>query len=168
VIGHARWARAWEGWIEPLHLWWAAVGDSGDGKSPGADAVYRYTVPSIERRMTADFPDWLREAQAAIEAAKARFESSKDLVRTAVKDGHGLPPQPDPVPREPLAPRLVLSDVTIERVACLLASSAPKGLLMIRDELAGWLTGMTAYNDGARASGSRPMGGGSTPLTARN
>jgi Protein of unknown function (DUF3987) len=159
LIGHARWAQAWDGWTEPPHLWCGAVGDSGDGKSPGADAVYRYIVPSIERRMAADFPDRLREAQAAIEAAKARFESWKDLVRTAVRDGHALPPQPDPVPREPLAPRLVLSDVTIERVACVLASSAPKGLLMTRDELAGWLTGMTAYNDGARAFWLEAYGG---------
>jgi hypothetical protein len=43
----------------------------------------------------------------------------------------------------------MLSDVTIERLAALLASAAPKGVLMIRDELAGWLLGMNAYNDRA-------------------
>jgi hypothetical protein len=37
LIGHARWAQATPGWAEPPHLWVGAVGDSGNGKSPGAD-----------------------------------------------------------------------------------------------------------------------------------
>jgi hypothetical protein len=159
LIGHARWAQAWKGWKEPPHLWCAAVGDSGDGKSPGADTIYEYIIPSIERRMGADFPDQLREAQAAIEAAKVRLESWKDELRTAIKEGRSVPPQPGPVPQEPMAPRLMLSDVTIERVASLLASAAPKGVLMTRDELAGWLLGMNAYNEGARAFWIEAYGG---------
>jgi hypothetical protein len=135
LIGHARWAQAWKGWKEPPHLWCAAVGDSGDGKSPGADTVYEYIISSIESRMAANFPDQLWEAQAAIEAAKVRLESWKDELRTAIKEGRSVPPQPGPVPQEPMAPRLMLSDVTIERVASLLASAAPKGVLMTRDEL---------------------------------
>jgi putative DNA primase/helicase len=35
-------------------------------------------------------------------------------------------------------------------VASLLANSAPKGLLIVRDELAGWLMGMNNYNDAGR------------------
>jgi hypothetical protein len=51
--------------------------------------------------------------------------------------------------------------VTVEKVATLLAHAAPKGLLIVRDELAGWLLGMNAYNDAARpfwieAYGGRP------------
>jgi len=38
-----------------------------------------------------------------------------------------------------------------KEAADLLARTAPKGLLMVRDELAGWLFGMGAYNAGARA-----------------
>jgi hypothetical protein len=53
----------------------------------------------------------------------------------------------------------VLSDATIERVAILLARAAPKGVMMTRDELAGWLIGMTAYNDGARAFWIEAYGG---------
>jgi len=65
VIGHARWPRAGETWAEPPHLWCASVGDSGDGKSPGADMLYRHVMPEMERRLAIDFPDQLREAQAA-------------------------------------------------------------------------------------------------------
>lgn len=59
LIGHSRWAEATPGWIEPPHLWIAAVGDSGNGKSPGADCLMRDVLPEIERHMLADFPDRL-------------------------------------------------------------------------------------------------------------
>jgi hypothetical protein len=110
-------------------------------------------MPEIERKMTIDFPDQLREAQAAIEIAKAKHENWKS------EAGKTPPQPPSPVPEEPIAPHLVLSDITIERVAVLLARAAPKGVMMTRDELAGWLIGMTAYNDGARAFWIEAHGG---------
>jgi hypothetical protein len=159
MIGHARWPRAGENWTEPPHLWCASVGDSGDGKSPGADVLYRHIMPEMERKMTVDFPGRLREAQAAIEIAEAKHDNWKSEVRGAIKAGSTPSQPPPPVPEEPVAPRLVLSDATIERVAVLLARAAPKGVLMTRDELTGWLLGMTAYNDGARAFWIEAYGG---------
>src|SRR3954462_15481021 len=47
LIGNARWAQATQGWAEPPHLWMATVGDSGDGKSPGADCLMRDVLPEI-------------------------------------------------------------------------------------------------------------------------
>ncbi len=49
--------------------------------------------------------------------------------------------------------------MTIERVATLLASAAPKRLLVVRDELAGWITGMNSYNDAGRAFWVEAFGG---------
>lgn len=158
VIGNARWPAAY-GWSEPPHLWCASVGDSGDGKSPGCDAIYRHVLPALERRMSEDFPDRLAEARAAIEVANAEREAWKGKVKTAVKDGRDPPPAPSDPGEEPLQPRLTFSDCTIEKVALLLARAAPKGLLMTRDELAGWLLGMKAYNDGARAFWLEAYGG---------
>src|SRR6266404_8319437 len=71
LIGNARWAQATPGWKEPPHLWLAAVGESGNGKSPGADCLMRDVLPEIERRMLADFPDRLWCWRAEIEFAKA-------------------------------------------------------------------------------------------------
>jgi hypothetical protein len=113
----------------------------------------------MERRMLVDFPDRLREAQATIEAAKARAEHWKSEVREAIKAGRTPPAPPAPAPEEPLAPCLMSSDATIERVAMLLTRAAPKGLLMRRDELAGWLRGMSTYNEGARAFWIEAYGG---------
>ncbi len=160
LIGNGRWAQATPGWAEPPHLWCASVGESGNGKSPGADALMRDVLPTIERNMIADFPDRLREWRAAAEAHAARVEQWKADVRTAQKGGNAppLPPEGE-APAEPQIPRLRQSDVTIEKVAELLASAAPKGLLIVRDELAGWLLGMTAYNDAGRAFWIEAYGG---------
>jgi Protein of unknown function (DUF3987) len=110
LIGHSRWAQAWPGWKEPPHLWCASVGDSGDGKSPGADTILFHVLPAIERNMVADFPDTFREKQTEIEAAKLRLDAWKEEMRVAIKEGRGFPPQPDPVPREPIEPVLMMSD----------------------------------------------------------
>jgi Protein of unknown function (DUF3987) len=48
LIGHARWVRGGETWTEPPHLWCGSVGDSGDGKSPGADVIHRDVLPELD------------------------------------------------------------------------------------------------------------------------
>ena len=160
LIGNARWAQATPGWAEPPHLWACCVGDSGDGKSPGGDCIFRDVLPEIERRMQGDFPDRHRDWEAAAERAKASREAWEKDVRAARKDpAAAAPPPPDPVPEEPQAPRLRQNDVTIEKVATLLATAAPKGLLIVRDELAGWLGGMNQYHDAGRAFWIEAYGG---------
>ena len=160
LIGHARWAQATPGWVEPPHIWAGTVGDSGSSKSPGADCLLRDVLPTIESRMMGDFPDRLRDFRAVAEAHKAGQEVWQDDVRKAKKANTPppLPPAEAP-PAEPQAPRLRQSDVTVERVATLLATAAPKGLLITRDELAGWLLGLNAYNDAGRAFWIEAYGG---------
>src|SRR5258708_14486981 len=60
---------------------------------------------------------------------------------------------------EPQAPRLRQNDITIEKVAELLGVAAPKGLLIVRDELAGWIAGMNAYHSGGREFWIEAYGG---------
>ena len=159
LIGNARWAQGWPGWEEPPNLWFGSVGDSGDGKSPGTDSLFRHVLPELERRMCRDFPDLHREWKAAAEAQTAASEQWKVAVRKAQKEAKKPPPPPADPLQEPESPRLRQNDVTIERVATLLAYAAPKGLLMVRDELAGFLLGMTAYNDAARPFWLEAYGG---------
>jgi hypothetical protein len=162
LVGHARWAQATPGWAEPPHLWLGAVGDSGTGKSPGADCLLGEVLPEIERRMLADFPDKLREWNSTTEIGKAATQRWRRELREAERHGGPLPSSPPVlVAAEPQAPRLRQNDVTIEKVAELLDAAAPKGLLIVRDELAGWIAGMNAYHGGGRefwieAYGGRP------------
>lgn len=160
LIGNARWAQATPGWAEPPHLWLGVVGDSGNGKSPGADCLMRDVLPEIERRMLADFPDRLREWQFTAELARAARERWQRDLRAADRAGAPAPFAPilcdGP---EPQAPRLRQHDVTIEKVAELLGTAAPKGLLIVRDELAGWIAGLNAYHAGGRAFWLEAYGG---------
>jgi Protein of unknown function (DUF3987) len=160
LIGHARWAEASPGWSEPPHLWVGGVGDSGDGKSPGADCLLRSVLPEIERCMAADHPDRLREWRASVEFERAADQRWEEDVRAAQK--RAAPPPLPPVRTtgpEPQSPRLRQNDVTIEKAASLLATAAPKGLLIVRDELAGWIGGMNSYNDAGRAFWIEAYGG---------
>lgn len=161
LIGNARWAQAAPGWAEPPNLWLGVVGDSGSSKTPGAACILRDILPEIERRMLGDFPDHLATWRAAAEVAKVREEQWRNDVREAQKAGNPppSPPTDNPGP-EPQAPRLRQNDVTVEKTASILATAAPKGLLIVRDELAGWLLGMNTYNDAGRAFWLESWGGG--------
>jgi Protein of unknown function (DUF3987) len=161
LIGNARWAQAIGEWVEPPHLWTCVVGDSGDGKSPGLRSLHRKVLPEIERRMIGDFPERLREWRAAAEFDKAADKQWQENVRVAQKEGKVVPQPPQRIasPIEPQQPRLSQYDVTIEKIAMILATAAPKGVLIIRDELAGWIDSMGVYNAGGRQFWVESYGG---------
>jgi hypothetical protein len=96
----------------------------------------------------------------SIELAKAADARRQNGLRDAEECGSSAPLSTLlNAPFEPQAPRLRQNDVTIEKVAELLASAAPKGLLIVRDELAGWIAGMNAYHSGGRAFWIEAYGG---------
>jgi hypothetical protein len=160
LIGNARWAQATPGWAEPPNVWACVVGDSGSSKSPGGDCILGDVMPEIERRMQGDFPVRYAAWRAESQMRKAFVEQWEINLRSALKAGQQPPlPPVDEIPPEPQAPRLIQNDVTIEKVATLLATAAPKGLLLNRDELAGWLLGMNNYNDSGRAFWLEAYGG---------
>jgi hypothetical protein len=161
LIGNARWPQANPGWKEPPHLWFGAVGESGSSKTPGAQAVFRDVLPELERRMGEGYPERHRQWAAKNESHQAGLVTWKSDIAVARKSNHPPPmPPSDEPPAEPQAPRLVQQDVTIEKMAALESTAAPKGLIVYRDELAGFLTGMTSYNDAGRAFWLEAWNGG--------
>jgi hypothetical protein len=166
LIGNARWAQGRPGWEEPACLWGGNVGDSGDGKTPGGQAMFSRVVPSLERKMLGDYPDRHRDWEAARALATAKARHWKLLLARAQNKGEPLPDHPgdlDPGP-EPQMPRLRLADVTVEKVAEILTFAAPKGLLIHRDELAGFLLGMNNYHAAGRPFWLEAYNGGPFPL----
>jgi hypothetical protein len=121
----------------------------------------RNILPALENRMIGDFPERHREWQAAVEADKAAVKRWQSELRAAQKDGTSAPPMPLPTVSdvEPQRPCLRQHDVTIEEVAVVLATAAPKGVMIVRDELAGWLDGMNNYNPSGRAFWNESYGG---------
>jgi Protein of unknown function (DUF3987) len=145
LLGNARWGSPWEGWTEPPLIWAALVGLPASGKSPGLD-VSLDIVRALERDANVDFEARMRECQTArMVADVARKQWAADVAK-ARKDGCAVPPLPPDAeePAEPDLHRLITSDATIEKVARIVQRN-PKGLLLARDELAGWLGSLEKY-----------------------
>jgi hypothetical protein len=75
---------------------------------------------------------------------RVAFVCTRYQVRAAHKEGRPQPLPPEEADdHQPQVSRLRQSDVTIKKLALLLATAAPKGLQVIRDELSGWLLAMS-------------------------
>ena len=106
----------------------------------------------------------LRQAyEEALEVARARQADWQARIREGLKSGNEPPPrppeaiEPDPVP----LPRVVVGDTTPEKLGSILRDNE-KGLLLNRDEIAGWLGSFGRYSSdggGERAMWLEAYGG---------
>jgi hypothetical protein len=123
AIGNARAIRLKQSWEEPAVAWSATVAESGAVKSPGWKVA---TAPLFRAQKQR-----LREYRENLRA----FEERRAAARAAKEDFAEAPP---------VYRRVVCSDVTIEKLAAILEEN-PRGLLVTRDELSGWLASFTRY-----------------------
>ena len=112
-------------WREQARLWGAIIGDPSAKKSPGiAKAVG--PLFKIDR-------EWREESNEAY----AKWEAGCD------KSGKN-----SENPDEPKRKRLIVNDVTVEKLGDISSKCTPRGILSYQDELTGWLSGMDAYKNG--------------------
>jgi hypothetical protein len=144
-IGNSRRVAATADWTEPLHLWMALVGAPSAGKSPAL-------APMIDASRLLEC-----EEETAWHEALTRYESDAEAARVADKvwrkavseaiDGGMVPPD-RPVgaetPETPPRPRLLAMNSSTEELQRLLAQN-PRGLISLRDELAGWFGEFDRY-----------------------
>src|SRR5262249_29841614 len=146
LIGNARWGSPWKGWEEPPILWLNVVGYPSSGKSPGLDAI-RDLLGAIEADSNVGHQDNLATWDTQKREAKIRLEVWESECKSAVKDKVGvMPPKPEGAeePPRPTRKRIVTNDPTIEKVARLVLEN-PKGLMLLRDELSGWIGSLDRY-----------------------
>ena len=126
----------------------AIVGYSGSGKTPGLDVTLR-ALARIERNRKPLIGELRRAHESKIESAKAANKQWKEKVKEAVEAGREAPEMPADaeIPGPFVAPRLYVSDGTIEKLAVLL-QARPQGMLVIRDELAGLFLNLSRYSGG--------------------
>jgi hypothetical protein len=129
-------------------MWVAIIGFSGTGKTPGLD-VTRRALSLIERGRKYKIAELQREHETRAQKAKAEKKKWEQAVADAVEAGVPAPPKPegatDPGPF--VAPRLCVSDSTIERIAVLL-EVRPRGMAFVADELARLFLNMRRYSSG--------------------
>ena len=140
--------RACRSWSEPLTMWMAVVGFSGTGKTPGLD-VTRRVLSVIERARKQKIAEMQREHESRAQKAKAEKKKWEKAVAEAVEANLPAPPKPGSATETGpfVAPRLCLSDSTIERLAVLL-EARPQGLAFVADELAWLFLNMRRYSNG--------------------
>ena len=133
AIGNSRRIQLKRGWTEPAILWGVCIGESGCTKSPALELALRAVRRRQERLM--------REYQEAFEQWKLdfdRYEAEKVAWKKNATKNPETSGDPPTVPPQPIFERCWADDVTIEAQAKLLQDN-PRGVLMIRDELSGWL-----------------------------
>lgn len=139
AIGTTRVVELKRGWSEPSILCPAVVAPSGTLKSPSQDYALRPLRRAQERRF--------REHQSAgkeFEHTYLRYEADLTTWKRSKPGQRGEQPKK---PAPPLCVRYVVSDCTIEALASFLRDN-PRGLLLAREELSGWLTGFNQYRSG--------------------
>ena len=119
-------------WHESARLWLLLVGDVSVKKTPiinaATKALMRFEVEQLK-----EYEQELAEYQEQLEELDKK----------------------DPKPEKPVPPpRYITSDTTIEKLGDILARS-PRGILVKRDELAGWLGSMEKYGGGKAANSDR-------------
>lgn len=119
AIGNTRRVQIKSSWQEPPTLWTAIINPSGALKSP---AMGKALGPAFREERSLK-EDWERD----VADWEDRPEDERD--------------------EKPTRERRLANDATVESVA-LLHDDNPRGLLLYRDELAGWLGSFNQYNRG--------------------
>ncbi|MEQ1905600.1 MAG: DUF3987 domain-containing protein [Pirellulaceae bacterium] len=138
AIGNSRRVQLKRGWSAPAILWAAIVGESGTAKTPAFKLVMR---PILERQRKA--LEHHGELMKEYELNLACHEKHWAEWKRNSKSYRDPPLKPEP----PQAERFAVSDTTVEALATILQAN-PRGLLLARDELAGWIGSFDRYSGG--------------------
>jgi DNA polymerase I-like protein with 3'-5' exonuclease and polymerase domains len=132
VIGNTRTIRLKRTWEEPAVVWSVIVGDSGTLKSPAYQKAVDHLF-HLQRHLSVEYGQRKDAYDEDLQTYKAPKRGAKD-------DGSS----PGEAPDKPIFRRVVASDTTVEKLAEILEDN-PRGTLVARDELAGWLGSFCRY-----------------------
>src|SRR5262249_31526345 len=133
LIGYTRVLRLKRTWRVPAVLWTLVVAESGSLKTPAHRLATDYLF-RLQKRLDEDYKRKLAEYMDAKEKWKA--------AQKAFEKGERTDPGEEPV--DPVRPTVFTTDATIEAIAELIGDNL-RGLLVICDELASWLSSFTRY-----------------------
>lgn len=144
AIGTTRVIELKKGWREPAILWGVAVGESGTMKSP----AFRLALEPLQGWQAAAMAQYRTETARYIEACDEYERAKKKYEKAKAAQDADDPNQPflaQPIePKRPNCQRIIVSDTTIEALAPILLEN-PAGVLLARDELAGWTGSFDRY-----------------------
>ena len=135
-------------WMVVPNLWGAIIGRPSAMKSPAMSSALA-PLYALQDSMRERWQSELKEASVDDVLASIDARDAKKRAAKAVKDGDrsaarellaGISAGDD---EEPRCPRLIVNDASVEKLGELLNEN-PRGLLLVRDELPGFLARMEA------------------------
>lgn len=140
AIGTSRQLKLKRTWAVLPTIWTATIGDSGSKKSVGS-ALALGPIEAIESRNERRYQRECRDHEREITSWERQVA---DWKKTKSRG-----PQPEK-PQSPVSTRVMVDNTTIEALAPLLKAN-PRGLLLAKDELKGWLGSFDRYTSNATA-----------------
>jgi hypothetical protein len=133
AIGGTRRLAIKRDWSEGAALYAMIVGGPASKKSPAMNLALKP----------------VREHQMALKAEYDRRKEEYEIELANWKKAENADPADKP--KKPVMGRTYADDTTVERLADILNEN-PRGLLITKDELSGWLGGMNAYKQGGKGA----------------
>lgn len=126
-----------DSWAVVPNLWGAIIAPPGYMKSPVLRSV---TLPltHIEELWRAEHQQECAEYETQKEMAELSRQAWREQYKVACKKGNSAPPTPENNIEPLVQKRLILTDSTFEKLHEILSVN-PAGVLVLRDELTGWL-----------------------------
>ncbi len=160
--------KASDEWHEFGNLWGGIVAPPGSMKTPIMNAALRF-VRQLEWEAERI---WYEGQRPAIEEQVVRWTASAAQGEAGLRRGKGTPSEVADAKRnlreaeqelKAGPPRIATSDATVEKLQELLARN-PRGLLLTRDELAGWLRQLDRENRSGERESWLELWSGKEPL----
>jgi putative DNA primase/helicase len=137
-------------WIVIPNLWGGIVAPPGLMKSPVIQAATR-SISQFQTRWHHEHEQAMNDYKREKEAYELRLSAWKEQYKRNAKSGAAPPERPGDEPEAPKLPRLIVNDATFEALHQTMKEN-PAGILLIRDELTGWLSQLDrAGREGERA-----------------
>jgi len=139
------WPKRRDNWLAVPNLWGAIIGRPGVLKSPALEEALR-PLRRLEAQAREEFDRAMQDYKADTLVAEAAAKEGKKKIEAAIRRGdmtaareHAMAAACE---REaPIRRRYLTQDPTVEKLGELL-SDTPRGLMVSRDELIGWLRGL--------------------------
>lgn len=141
VIGQTYVIEVKPGWTESTSLWTVVVGSPGTAKSPALNLTLK-PLFRIQQKLVEEY-----ELQKDIYEMDMKQHQKATKFWEKDKSDTGDPPKE---PQKTILRHIVVSDATVEALVPIMKNN-PKGLILVRDELAGWVNSMNQYKGGKGA-----------------
>ncbi len=141
--------KQFDDWIIIPNLWGCCIGRPGQKKTPVIKVITR-PLAKLEAKARAQQKEDLKHYQVQekitqMAMKEAEKKAAKLISSGKLEEAEALLMDDSSDPDKPVCQRYIVNDATIEKLGILLSEN-PQGLLLFRDELSGWISGLNRHD----------------------